>query len=57
LYRFNAYRNDDGQLNLNVNKVNPDNDWDEGYGAAFSNSLFLLSSGRSFLFQAFFPTT
>jgi hypothetical protein len=37
LYRFRAYRGDDGRLCLSVNGVNPDADWDGGYGAAFSN--------------------
>ena len=32
-YRFNAYRNDDGQLNVNVNKVNLDNEWNAGHAA------------------------
>lgn len=43
LYRFNAFRNDDGQLNVNVNKTNLDNEWNAGNGACFRNNIFLPS--------------
>ena len=36
LYRFIAYRDDDGQLGIDVIKVSLDNKWDAGNGACFS---------------------
>jgi hypothetical protein len=37
LYRFNADRNDDGQLVVDVGEVNLGNEWYAGRGACFSN--------------------
>ena len=56
LYRFNAFRNDDGKLNLNVNKVNLDNEYNAGDGACFRNNTFLLEnySRRVFFSSPFF---
>lgn len=51
LYRFNAFRNDDGQLNVNVNKTNLDNEWNAGNGACFRNNIFLLNYFGEFCFQ------
>lgn len=35
LYRWNAFRYDDGQLNVYVRRVNPDNEWNAGNGVCF----------------------
>lgn len=37
LYRFNAFRYDDGQLYVDVSKANLGREWDAGRGACFSN--------------------
>ena len=39
--RLNVWRNDDGKLNLNVNKVNPDSEWNAGNGVLCRNTNFL----------------
>src|SRR5258706_9422313 len=39
-YRLNVWRNDDGELNLNVNKVNLDNKYDAGNGVLVRNTNF-----------------
>ncbi len=38
-YRLNVYRNSDGKLKVNVNKVNPENQWNAGNGVLFRNRL------------------
>lgn len=38
-YRLNVYRNSDGKLKVNINKVNPDNQWNAGNGVLFRNRL------------------
>lgn len=35
LYRFSAFRGGDSQLDFHVDKVDPDNKWDSGYGVCF----------------------
>ena len=41
IFRFNAYRNDDGKLKVNVNKTNLDNKWNAGNGTCLRNKTFL----------------
>ena len=38
-YRLNVYRNSDGKLKVNINKVNLDNKWNAGNGVLFRNRL------------------
>jgi len=48
--RFNAWRNDDGQLNVNVNKVDLSNKYDAGNGVCFRNSSFSPANSGEFSF-------
>ncbi len=38
-YHLNVWRNDNGKLKVNVNKVNLDNKWNAGNGVLFRNTL------------------